>query len=163
MRNILIRWLQNNGFLVKKSIYLKTIEIDIGALARVTITKNGVKATGTINVFAFEAKIATTSKLARDVVEQAITRLLVADYVYVVVPSEAEVWRDRKTKAKVYPGLLVRKLTTRVYSKNIGIIAIDSHGDIKVVKEAKKSGLVIDDLRNMVIKKLNKAVGTTLF
>lgn len=163
MRDILIKWLQDNNFSVKKSVYVKTFEIDVGALARAVITRGDIKSSRTTNVFAFEAKIATTPRLARDVVEQAIVRLLVADYVYIVVPSEAEVWKNETTKEKIRPGMLIRRFASGVYSKNIGIITIDPHGNVEVVREAKKSGLVINELKNIVIKELSKTISTKLF
>jgi len=163
MKEMLMRWLRSGNFIVKRSIYIKTFEIDIGALAQATITRKGIISSGTANVFAFETKIATTPRLAKEVVEQAIVRLLVADYVYIAVPFETEVWMNEMTKEKIHVGESIRKIASGTYSRNIGIITIDPHRNIEVIREAKKSGLVISELRNMVIKELDKIKNTKLF
>ena len=90
MRELLVRWLKDNGFITRKGLYVKSFEIDIAAIASAIITKGKVQQVKDNYVYAFETKIATTYKLIKEVVEQAIVRLLVADYVYVVVPKTAE-------------------------------------------------------------------------
>ncbi len=155
LRDRLVEWLKANEInIIKTGVHTKTFEIDVVAYAPVIISNKGIKRTGKYYVHAFETKLATTFRLMRDVIEQAITRLLAADYVFVVIPKEAEIWKDGKTKERVVLPNLARKIASGVYSKGLGILAIDVSGDVIVVRSAKKSGLVIKNLRDNVIKSL---------
>ncbi|MFA4641539.1 hypothetical protein [Pyrococcus kukulkanii] len=154
MKNIIRGWLENSGLKVKEGIYVKTFEIDIAAIGKKELTKNGFKSGKNPHVYAFETKIATTSKLVRHVVEQAIIRLLAVDYVYIVVPKEAEVWVNDMQKELQKPPELVKRYASGPYSKKVGLISVTPNGEINIVREAQKSGLVINELRDIVIKKL---------
>lgn len=157
IRELLMKWLKDNGFIARKGLYVKSFEIDIAALASAIIGRGKIKKVGDKLVYAFEAKIATTYMLARNVVEQAITRLLVADYVYIVVPKTAEIWKNGTTKEVIEPPQKIKRIASGVYSKNIGIIAVEPSRNIEVVRAAKKSGLTIKELRNLVVKELFKS------
>ena len=156
MKELLIRWLRDNGFITKKGIHVKSFEIDVAATGSIRITREGIRRVRDRYVYAFETKIATTYKLAKEVVEQAIIRLLAVDYVYVVVPKIAEIWKDRTTRDIIMPPINVKKLASGTYSKNIGIIAIEPNGTIEITRTARKSGLTIKELRDLVIRELSK-------
>ena len=156
MKELLIRWLRDNGFITRRGLHVKSFEIDVAALASARITKEGIRRVGDRYVYAFETKIATTYKLTKEVVEQAIIRLLAVDYVYIVVPKVAEIWKDRTTKDIIMPLVNVKKIASGTYSRNIGIIAIDPNGTIEIIRTARKSGLTIKELRDLVIRELSK-------
>jgi hypothetical protein len=152
MRRQLVKWLTNNGFAVKKGVHVKRIELDVVAIGKLQLTRSGIKQVSNILTYSFETKIATTYKLLRDVIEQAIVRLLLVDYVYIVVPKEAEVWRDEKTKEQIKPADHATKIASRIYSSKIGIIAMEPGKAVEIVREAQRSGLVIPELRDKVIR-----------
>ncbi len=156
MRDLLIKWLGDNGFIARRRLHIKSFEIDVAAIAPAVITKEGVRSARERYVYAFEAKIATSYKLTKDVVEQATIRLLAADYVYIVVPRKAEIWEDGETKKTIEPPAIVNKRASGVYSKSIGIIAMEPNGTVEVVRTARKSGLTIKELRDLVLKELSK-------
>ena len=52
--------------------------------------------------------------------------------------------------------LMVKKIASGVYSKSIGIISLGTSGAIEIVREAKRSGLTIKELRDLVLKELTK-------
>ncbi len=154
MKELLIRWLRDNGFITRRGLYVKNFEIDVAALASARITREGIRLVRDRYVYAFETKVATTYKLIKEVVEQAIIRLLAVDYVYIVVPKIAEIWKDGTTKDIITPPINVKKIASGTYSKNIGIIAIEPNGTIEITRTARKSGLTIKELRNLVIREL---------
>jgi len=153
MRRQLDKWLTNNGFAVKEGVYVKRIELDVVAIGNLQLTKSGVKQVSDRLTYSFETKIATTYKLLRDVIEQAIVRLPLVDYVYIVVPKEAdEVWIDEKTKERIEPSAIAIKIASGTYSSKIGIIAMEPGKPVEVVREAQKSSLVIPELRDRIIQ-----------
>lgn len=153
MRGQLVKWLTNNGFAVKEGVRVGKIELDVAAIGNLQLTKSGVKQVSDILTYSFETKIATTYKLLRDVIEQAIVRLPLVDYVYIVVPKEAdEVWIDEKTKERIEPSAIAIKIASGTYSSKIGIIAMEPGKPVEVVREAQKSSLVIPELRDRIIQ-----------
>ena len=156
MRNLLMEWLNRHGFSSSKGIKVYTFEMDVSAVGKAKITKKGILRTKTNNVFAFEFKIATTRKLVKEVVEQAILRLVAADYIYIVVPKEAEVWKDEKTKEVINPADLVLREASGTYSRKIGIMTVDPQGGLEIKREAARSGLVVKELRKLVLKKVKQ-------
>jgi len=153
MRGQLVKWLTNNGFAVKEGVRVGKIELDVAAIGNLQLTKSGVKQVSDILTYSFETKIATTYKLLRDVIEQAIVRLTLVDYVYIVVPKEAdEVWIDEKTKERMEPSAIAIKIASGTYSSKIGIIAMEPGKPVEVVREAQKSNLVIPELRDRIIQ-----------
>jgi hypothetical protein len=159
MKGLLIKWLRDNGFVSRRGLYVKSFEIDIAALAPARIIRDGMRRAKDRYVYAFETKIATSHKLVKDVVEQAIIRLLAVDYVYVVVPKKAETWKDSITRNIITPSIDVNKRASGTYSRNIGIIAIETDGTIEIVRTARKSGLTIKELRELVLRELSKEEG----
>lgn len=154
MRDIIICWLKDNGLNAKKSIYVKTFEIDIAAVGRKKLGKGSFDPHKDSLTYAFEAKIATTKKLAKEVVEQAIIRLLAVDYVYIVVPRESEIWINSTKKGTTKPPEIIKRYISGSYSKKIGLISVTPSGEVNVVKVAQRSGLVINELRDLVINRL---------
>jgi hypothetical protein len=153
MRKQLVEWLTNNGFAVKEGVRVGKIELDVAAIGSLKIVGSGVKQVSDRLTYSFETKIATTYKLLRDVIEQAIARLLLVDYVYIVVPKEAdEVWIDEKTKERIEPSAIAIKIASGTYSSKIGIIAMEPGKPVEVVREAQKSSLVIPELRDRIIQ-----------
>jgi len=156
IREHLIAWLKKQGFLCEKGIKIKTFEIDVAALGKIRITKEKIHRSEKEHVYAFECKVASTSKLVKDVIEQAITRLLVADYVYIVVPNRVEIWINGKNRTRIKPYQLIERYASGVYSKKIGIISIDTFGRINVYRNARKSGLKINELSDETVKILRR-------
>ena len=154
IRDIIMCWLRDNELNAKKSIYVKTFEIDIVAVGRKKLSKRSFEPHKGVLTYAFEAKIATTKKLAKEVVEQAIIRLLAVDYVYIVVPRESEIWINSTKKGTIKPPEIIRMYISGPYSKKIGLISVTPSGEINVVKVAQPSGLVINELRDFVINRL---------
>jgi len=155
LRNRVMDWLRKRGFRVAKGIRLGSMELDIVALAPLRISKEGVvRDSRGPYLYTFEAKIATTRKLVLDLIEQAITRLLLSDYVLVVVPSKAEVWVNSKTKEVIEPPQIIGRYALRVYSKKIGILSVDLGGEVKIVRAPQKSGLTQEELKEKVLKHL---------
>lgn len=161
LRNLLIEWLEDSGLFTKKSFHVGRIEIDVVAKGNKRLTSEGFINSGENYLYSFETKIATSSMLVRDVVEQAITRLLITDYVYIVVPKEAEIWVSDVSKEKKYiPDLIIRR-ASGVYSRNIGIISMKPNGEIEIARIANRSSLVIPKLKNYVLRGIKgfKGVG----
>jgi len=155
LRNRVMDWLRKRGFRVAKGIRLGSMELDIVALAPLRISKEGVvRDSREPYLYTFEAKIATARKLVLDLIEQAITRLLLSDYVLVVVPSKAEVWVNSKTKEVIEPPQIIGRYALRVYSKKIGILSVDLGGEVKIVRAPQKSGLTQEELKEKVLKHL---------
>jgi hypothetical protein len=156
MKDQLIKWLNSKGFLTARRIYIGGPELDVVALGNILITKNEDKRINNELVYVFETKIATTRNLLKAVIEQAILRMLVADYVYIVVPDKAEVWVDEKRKEITEPPFGAKKIASGVYSSKIGIMAMESKGHIKVVRQAQRTGLALTNLKNDIIKNIRK-------
>lgn len=162
MRKMFIEWLKKNNFFVKRSIRIDRLEMDIVACAPLKITSKGIVKNNADNLYVFEAKIATSYKLIREVIEQSITRLLFADYVAIVVPKQAIVWVNIKERKLINPALELKKNSFGVYSKKFGIISIDPTGTIEINRPPKKSGLTIPELRKLLLKKLRKGTSKLL-
>jgi hypothetical protein len=156
MKDQLIKWLNSKGFLTARKIYIGGPELDVVALGNILITEKEDKRINNELVYIFETKIATTRKLLKEVIEQAILRMLVADYVYIVVPNKAEVWVDEKRKEIIKPPFDAKKIASGVYSRNIGIIAMEPKGPIEVVRQAQRTGLTLTNLKNDIIKKIRR-------
>jgi len=154
MREILIKWLESLGFIVGKSVHIHKAELDVVAYGSKLLTESGIKNTKSSNLYVFEVKIASTRRLVKELVEQAITRLLIADYIYMVVPRSVEVWVDDKTKSVVKPYEIVVKAASGRYSRILGILSVDPSGTVEVVRQARRSGLTIPELREKVVKML---------
>jgi hypothetical protein len=156
MKDQLIKWLNSKGFLTARRIYIGGPELDVVALGNILITKNEDKRINNELVYVFETKIATTRNLLKAVIEQAILRMLVADYVYIVVPDKAEVWVDEKRKEITEPPFGAKKIASGIYSSKIGIIAMESKGHIEVVRQAQRTGLALTNLKNDIIKNIRR-------
>jgi hypothetical protein len=155
LRNRVMDWLKRQGFRVTKGVHLGSMELDIVAVAPLRISKEGVvRDSRGPYLYTFEAKITTTRKLVLDLIEQAITRLLLSDYVLVAVPSKAEVWVNSKTKEVIEPPQIIGRYALRVYSKKIGILSVDLGGEVKIVRAPQKSGLTQEELKEKVLKHL---------
>ena len=154
LKSRVIDWLRNQGFRVARGIRIGSIELDIVATAPLRISREGVVKDKTWYLYTFEAKIATTRRLICDLIEQAITRLLLSDYVLVAVPSKAEVWVNGKTKEVGEPPQIIKQYTYRVYSRKIGILSVDPSGEVRIVKAPQKSGLTFEELKEKVLKHL---------
>lgn len=153
LRNKVMDWLRKQGFRVAKGIRLGSMELDIVAVTPLRISKEGiVKDSREQYLYTFEAKIATTRELMLDLVEQAITRLLLSDYVLVVVPSKAEVWVNSKTKKAIEPPQIIKQYASHVYSRKIGILSVDLDGKVKIVRAPHKSGLTQEELKEKVFR-----------
>jgi len=158
MRDILIQWLKAHGLKTKKSVYVKTFEIDIAAMGEKEINKAGnfVSYENSF-VYAFETKIATTNRLMKDVFEQALLRLIAVDYVYIVVPEKYEIWTNGKKKEIFKPAEKLQRWLWGPYSGKLGLITITSKEEVQVVKKATKSGLTIQELRNIVVNQITSS------
>lgn len=154
IRKVLINWLRQNSFIADKGLKIHVFEIDTAAVGKKQIIKTGFKDVSDILVYSFEVKFASTPKLVRDVIEQAIVRLLFSDFVYIVTPHELEVWLDEKSKKKVNPFIQVKSKACGYYSRKIGIMSITPEGKVFIHRTASKSTLKIDELRRVVINKL---------
>lgn len=163
MRDIIISWLEKNGLNAERSILIKTFEIDIGAIGKKKLCEDGFKSSNNLITYAFELKLATTHRLVKEVVEQAIVRLLVADYVYIVVPESAKVWVNNTEMKTMHPPELVKKYLFGPYSKKLGLISVTPSGRIEVIKTASKSGLVINELKSILLNKLPSTSTTFRF
>ena len=153
LRNKVMDWLRKQGFRVAKGIHLGSMELDIVAVAPLRISKEGVvRDSGGQYLYTFEAKIATTLKLMLDLVEQAITRLLLSDYVLIVMPSKAEVWVNGKAKEAVEPPQIIKRYASRVYSRKIGILSVDLDGEVEIVRAPQKSGLTQEEFKEKVLR-----------
>jgi hypothetical protein len=136
MKVQLIKWVNSKGFLTARNIHIGGPELDVVVLGNILISKKEDKRINNELVYVFETKIATTRKLLKDVIEQAILRMLVADYVYIVVPNKAEVWVNEKHKEIREPPFDAKKIASGVYSSKIGIISMEPKGPIKMVRQA---------------------------
>jgi len=164
MRNLIIQWLKTHGLETRKSVYVETFEIDIAAMGKKEINKDGTFVSHKNSlVYAFETKIATTNRLMKEVFEQALLRLIAADYVYIVVPKECERWANEKKKEIFKPAEKLQRWLWGPYSKKLGLITVTSRGDVQVVRKATKSGLTIRELRNIVIKQMTLSSQSSFF
>jgi Holliday junction resolvase len=154
MKNELVKWLEEKGFIVGKGIHIGKLELDIIAVGNLLITKSGIKQAENNLVYIFETKIATTHKLMRNVVEQAILRLLMADYVYIVIPKKAEVWENEKTRKIIEPPKEIQKFVQGYYSINIGILTMELGNLVEVIRPAQRSELAFQELKNKIIQKV---------
>ena len=152
LENILL----NMGFNLKEKVNFGSLEIDLIGLSNL---KPDLKSRNkTAFLYAFEAKIATTNSLRINLIEQSITRLLFADYVYMVVPERASVWVNEFEKREInIPNLLI-KLSNGTYSSKIGIIAIknNSNDNLKIYRVAKKSGITQKPLKDLTLRLFKK-------
>ncbi len=154
LKKRVIEWLSNMGFRVEKSISLGSMELDIVAVSNLRATRRGFIKDRKTYLYAIEAKIATSRRLMLDLVEQAVTRLLVADYVLIAVPSKAEVWINSREKRPIEPPHEVRKIASRTYSRKIGIVSVDPEEGVTIVRPPYKSGLTQYELKEKIIKKI---------
>ena len=157
MKSQLVEWLGSAGFTVKRGVRIGRLELDVVAVGSLLITRNGVKRARENSVYVFEAKIATSRRLQRDLVEQAIVRLLMADYVYVVVPKRAEVWVDEKTRTLIEPPSILGRIMWGCYSTIVGILAMEPSKPVEVVREARRSSLVLQELKKQVVQRVVSA------
>jgi len=155
LREQIIKWLKSWGLRVAEKVYLGNIELDIVAVARVKMIKNRFISSSGLNLFVIEAKIATSRKLMFELIEQAITRLLVADYVLIAMPSKIEIWINEKEKKLIEPPLKIKKLALGPYSRKIGIIGVDPKGEVKIERSPQKSGLTQEILKREVLKRIS--------
>ncbi len=157
LRDRVIEWLRKQGFMVAKGIRLGSMELDIVAVAPFRISRSGfVKDIKNYYLYTIEAKIATTPKLMIDLVEQAITRLLVSDYVLIAVPTKAEVWVDSKNKRTIEPPQIIRRYTSHTYSRKIGIVSVNPDEEVRIVRTPRKSGLTQKELKEKVLEHLKQ-------
>ena len=156
MKELFLEWLRKEGFITRRGIRIHNIEMDIVGLSKCKITREGVIKDPNEYVFSFEVKVATSFQLKKYVIEQAIVRLVFADFVYMVTPKEAEIWVDEKRKKTIHPAMDVLKMANGAYSKKIGVIALGPDGSIRIIREAGKSGITIGILREMLKSELYK-------
>ena len=157
LRNRVIEWLTKQGFMVAKSIRLGSMELDVVAVASLMISRDGfIKDLNNCYLYTIEVKIATTFNLMFDLVEQAITRLLLSDYVLIAVPSEAEVWVNSKSQKTIKPPQIIGKYASHTYSRKIGIISVDPDEGVKIVRIPQKSGLTQNELKERVLRRLRR-------
>ena len=156
LRNRVIEWLRKQGFMVAKGIRLGSMELDIVAVAPFRISRSGfVKDIKNYYLYTIEAKIATTPKLMINLVEQAITRLLISDYVLIAVPAKAEIWVDSKNRRTIDPPQIIRRYASHTYSRKIGIVGVDPDEGIKIVRTPQKSGLTQKELKEKILEHLS--------
>nr|ABE99646.1 hypothetical protein [Sulfolobus islandicus]ABE99689.1 hypothetical protein [Sulfolobus islandicus] len=153
LRAHLIKFLESKGLVYNKSYRLGRIEIDLVALGKYDIWDD--KSSNENIIYAFEMKLASTSSLIKDVIEQAITRLLMVDYSVIVIPCTANIWVNDKEKKEINIDEEVKKRANGTYSKSLGIICIGNEGEIKVVRKPKRSTIVINELRQKIIKEMS--------
>jgi len=158
LRAHLIKFLRSKGLIYNESYRLGKIEIDLVALGKYDIWNN--KSSNENIVYTFEMKLASTPSLIKDVIEQAVTRLLVANYSVIVIPCTVNIWVNDKEKKEMNIAEEVKKRANGTYSKSLGIICIDNEGEINVVREPKSSTIVINELRQKIIKEM---LNRTLF
>jgi hypothetical protein len=156
----LVAWLRGMGLIVQRSVHVRRLELDVVALGCIDIVSAKPAKNCTDMLYVFEAKLAASHMLARDVVEQAITRLFIADYVYIAVPKTANVWINDKEQKVVEVPRIIEKLAQGSYSKKIGIIAMEPNNGVEIVREAIRSALVVDELKKEVLKELKKTQKT---
>ncbi len=160
LKEKVIDWLRDEGFKVGKGIHLGSMELDIVAFAPLKITKKGILGSNRLHVYVIEAKIATTRKLMFELLEQAITRLLLSDYVMIALPSQMEIWVSSKEKKTVRMPFEIKRYATHKYSSKIGIISVDPKEGIKIIRTPQKSGITQGELREKLLKLVRKEVIT---
>ncbi|QXJ30333.1 glycosyltransferase family protein [Saccharolobus shibatae] len=148
----LSKFLTSKKMRTRKSYRLNKIEIDVIASGKYDIVND--KNTNYDILYAFEAKLASTPKLVRDVIEQAVTRLLFVDYSIMVVPCVAEVWINDKEKKEINLAQVLEKRAKGWYSRYLGIICVNKDG-VNLVRKPKKSTIVISEIRDKILKELS--------
>jgi hypothetical protein len=158
LKSVLINWLEDKDFKTHKGVKIGNMEIDIVALAELIIEDSGeFKRTNDTMIYVFESKIATSYELMRDVIEQAVTRLLLADYVIIAVPSRAGVWISNHEKEEKFLPQEICKKANGVYSRKIGVVSVDPlKRDVIFVRVPKKSGLITRCLKDELLKRIEK-------
>lgn len=106
-------------------------------------------------VYVVEGKLAYTRKLIRDVVEEAILRLTVADYVLIAAPRKARIWISNKELAEVVVVDEIRKRLYGTYSRKLGLMAIDV-ASVEVTKNPERSRLYVPSAKELIIKSVLK-------
>ena len=155
LRDRVIEWLRKRGFIVAKGIRLGSMELDVVATAPLKISRGGFVKDIKNYLYTIEAKIATTPKLMINLVEQAITRLLISDYVLIAVPAKAEIWVDSKNRRTIDPPQIIRRYASHTYSRKIGIVGVDPDEGIKIVRTPQKSGLTQKELKEKILEHLS--------
>ncbi|MFP3203665.1 MAG: hypothetical protein RXR43_16095 [Sulfolobus sp.] len=159
LRAHLIKFLRSKGLIYNESYRLGRIEIDLVALGKYDIWND--KSSNENIIYAFEMKLATTPSRIKDVIEQAVTRLLMANYSVIVIPCIANnIWVNDKEKKERNIAEEVKKRANGTYSRSLGIICIDNEGEINVVRKPKSSTIVINELRQKIIREM---LNRTLF
>ena len=148
-------FLRSRNVRTRRSYKFNRVEIDLVGTGKYDIRED--RAADRDLLYAFEAKIATTQRLVRDVLEQAVTRLLFADYSIVVVPCVSEVWVSDKEKRNMDVAQELKRRARGVYSQYLGIICVDG-GTVKIVRRPTRSTIIIPEIRDRIIRELNNAV-----
>lgn len=72
-----------------------------------------------------------------------------------MIPCTANIWVNDKEKKERNIAEEVKKRANGTYSKSLGIICIDNEGEINVVRKPKSSTIVINELRQKIIKEMS--------
>lgn len=154
IRRIVKDWLEKYGIKTKEGVIITNgdgdrIEIDIlGKGPDIFGRERGVF------IYAIEIKLAYTRSLMKDVIQEAILRLAIADYVLIAVPKEGEVWISEKAKGIVQPTESLKRLLQGRYGRKIGILAV-SNGDVEIVKKPQRSSMAIAKSKAMEVFQRN--------
>ena len=89
MRRLLAEWLRSADFVVLESAWVSHLELDVVDVGDIMMSRGIVKKADVEFVYAFDIRVVNSKKLLKAVVEQAITRLFIADYTYIAVPKKA--------------------------------------------------------------------------
>lgn len=125
MIELMTPWLERMGLKTYRSIHLHPFEIDLLAYGKVLLS-NRIRLINSYLTYSFEVKIASTRKLRVSLIEQGISRLLMTDMVYLVVPEEIEIWIDSRNSKTINPPKELAKFANGPYSRYLGIISLTS-------------------------------------
>lgn len=152
MIELIIPWLEGIGLKTYRSIRLPPFEIDLLAYGKVLLLDE-IKPYNKYLTYSFEVKIASTRILQVSLIEQGISRLLMTDIVYLVVPETVEIWVNERDTEVINPPKEIAKFANGPYSRYLGIISL-TPSQARVYREAKKSNLVMPEIRKKIVSQI---------
>ena len=156
MIELIIPWLERIGLKTYRSIRLPPFEIDLLAYGKLLLSDE-IESYNNYLTYSFEVKIASTRKLQISLIEQGISRLLMTDIVYLVVPETVETWVNGRDTKVINPPKELAKFTNGPYSRYLGIISL-TPSQARVYRKAKKSNLVIPEIRRKIVSQITYSV-----
>lgn len=151
---IIAKWFEEKKLTVTKKFRIGGgMELDIVAVGNNDIFKQTENKDRI--VYVVEGKLAYTKKLIREVIEEAILRLAVADYVLIATPYEARIWVNEREQSRIVVSNEIFKRLNGTYSGRLGLMAVEKT-NVRVIKEPMRSRLYVPCAKELIIKDVLK-------